>query len=81
MKKRNPMNFEEEGGIMAWEVRRVVNEEGCTTLGPYQTEHMAAWRAEQDAVKLRRLGYDLVWYEIVEVTDGVPDRACEEIQH
>ena len=54
---------------MAWEVLRVVNEEGPTILGPYQTEHMAAWRAEQDRVRLARIGYDpdLIWYEVKEV--------------
>jgi len=40
-------------------------------LGPYQTEHMAAWRAEQDRVRLARIGYDpdLIWYEVKEVYD------------
>ena len=56
---------------MAWEVLRVVNEEGPTILGPYQTEHMAAWRAEQDRVRLARIGYDpdLIWYDVKEVYD------------
>lgn len=51
---------------MGWEVRRIVNEEGMTILGPYKTQHWAMWVAEQDAIKLKRLGYDLVWYEVVE---------------
>ena len=64
---------------MAWEVLRVVNEEGPTILGPYQTEHMAAWRAEQDRVRLARIGYDLVWYTIREVQNGLGcDDECED---
>ena len=52
---------------MAWEVRRIVNEEGLSILGPYKTQHWATWMAEKDAVKLKALGYELVWYEIKEV--------------
>ena len=58
---------------MGWEVRRVVNEEGLTILGPYRTRHMAELRADQDRARLAYLGYDLVWYEFVEITDGDPD--------
>lgn len=56
---------------MAWEVRRIVNEEGLTILGPYKTHHMAILRAEQDAKRLKYLGYDLTWYTIHEVADAV----------
>ena len=63
---------------MVWEVLSVVNEEGPTILGPYQTEHMAAWRAEQDRVRLARIGYDLVWYTIREVQNGLGARQGSE---
>jgi hypothetical protein len=55
---------------MAWEVHRLVNEEGLTILGPYKTKHWARWESEKDGERLRILGYDLVWYEFVEVLDG-----------
>jgi hypothetical protein len=55
---------------MAWEVHRIVNEEGLTILGPYKTKHWARWASEKDGERLRILGYDLVWYEFVEVKDG-----------
>ena len=58
---------------MGWEIRRVINEEGLTILGPYRTRHMAELRADQDRARLAYLGYDLVWYEFVGITDGDPD--------
>jgi hypothetical protein len=59
---------------MAWEVHRVVNEEGLTILGPYRTRHMAELRADQDRARLARFGYDLVWYDFAEMRDGTPER-------
>jgi hypothetical protein len=58
---------------MAWEVHRLVNEEGLTILGPYRTHHMAMWYSEKDARMLERcIEKDTpVWYEFVEVPDGV----------
>ena len=58
---------------MSWEIRRVVNEEGLTILGPYRTRHMAELRADQDRARLAYLGYDLVWYEFVEIKNGDPN--------
>ena len=65
---------------MGWEIRRVINEEGLTILGPYRTRHMAELRADQDRARLAYLGYDLVWYEFVEITDG-PDRCFENVPY
>jgi hypothetical protein len=58
---------------MGWEIRRIVNEEGLTILGPYKTRHMAELRADQDRARLAYLGYELVWYEFVEIKDGTPE--------
>ena len=58
---------------MGWEIRRVVNEEGLTVLGLYRTRHMAELRADQDRARLARVGYDLVWYDFVEIKNGDPD--------
>lgn len=58
---------------MAWEIRRLVNEEGLTILGPYKTHHMAVMFAERDARMLERcIEKDTpVWYEFREVDNGV----------
>ena len=65
---------------MGWEIRRVINEEGLTILGSYRTRHMAELRADQDRARLAYLGYDLVWYEFVEITDD-PDRCFENVPY
>ena len=58
---------------MGWEIRRVINEEGLTILGPYRTRHMAELRADQDRARLAYLGYDRVWCEVVEIKNGDPN--------
>ena len=65
---------------MSWEIRRVVNEEGLTILGPYRTRHMAELRADQDRARLTQVGYDLVWYDFVEIKNGT-DRCIEIVSH
>jgi len=54
-------------GEDTWQVKRIINEEGVTILGPYKTRHMATYRAEQDAARMKWLGYDPVWYFVEEV--------------
>lgn len=55
-----------------WQVKRIINEEGVTLLGPFKTKHMAMFMAEKDAARMKWLGYDPVWYFVEEVkTDGV----------
>ena len=39
-------------------------------LGPFRTRHMAELRADQDRARLARVGYDLVWYDFVEIKNG-----------
>ena len=58
---------------MSWKVIRLVNEEGCSDLGPFRTRHMAELRAYQDRARLARVGYDLVWYDFVEIKNGDPN--------
>jgi hypothetical protein len=65
---------------MSWKVIRLVNEEGCSDLGPFRTRHMAELRADQDRARLARVGYDLVWYDFVEITNGT-DRCIEIVSH
>ena len=65
---------------MSWKVIRLVNEEGCSDLGPFRTRHMAELRADQDRARLARVGYDLVWYDFVEIKNGT-DRCIEIVSH